>query len=182
MKRPITRDKSRDMDWHRYVTEFMVREHFRDRGLDSLLGDVRLFQEKDDYFMEFEYKQPKRLEERGVDWLHTLESDPNVVYAGHGTYWESVPRIVASGSFLPSNGDTTYGEREYHGASGVYVAPPFDSWATYYSWPCNVFGNQVFYGIGSLGGRSQEKYIHIKKISRSLSTIWTCSWTKGFEF
>ena len=44
--------------------------------------------------------------------------------------------------------DSCYGEREWHSKPGTYVTPQFDAWAGHYSWPCNVFGNQCFYGVG----------------------------------
>ena len=171
-KHPITRDATKPMDWHGRVTEFMVRQHFKDRGLEALLGEVKFFKENDVHYLEFGYNQPKRLEDRGVDWLDTPESDDNIVFAGHGTYWECMPRIAASGTFMVSDNDKRYGAHEYHKAKGVYVTPQFDAWSTHYSWPCNVFGNRCFYGIGFLRGKSQEDDIIIKKQkNRRVSTV-----------
>jgi len=178
MKKPITRDISRGMDWHGHVAEYMVRDHFRDRYLDPLLGDVHFFEENDVNYAEFEYKQPKRLEDRGVDWLDRLESDVDIIHAGHGTYWESSPWILANGAFMASDDDMTFGEHEYHKAKGVYVTPQFDAWAEHYSWPCNVFGNKAFYGIGSLGGKSQEDQNQYEKKRNLylLALVGTCLW------
>ena len=82
-----------------------------------------------------------------------------MVFGGHGTYWETAPWIVATGCFTNSDGDNTYGEREFHQATGVYVTSQFDAWATYYSWPSNVFGNRAFYGIGSISGKSRGLHV-----------------------
>ena len=158
-KHPITRDATKSMDWHGRVTEFMVRQHFKDRGLEALLGEVKFFKENDVHYVEFGYNQPKRLEDRGVDWLDTPESDDNIVFAGHGTYWECMPRIAATGTFMASDDDMKYCEHEFHKARGVYVTDQFDAWSTHYSWPCNVFGNRCFYGIGFLYVESLRKMI-----------------------
>ena len=96
-------------------------------------------------YVRFEYRQPGNPSARGVDWL---ESDAaTTVRLGHGTYWECAAKIMATGEFSPSNADSTYGEREYHGAHGVYLTDNFTALAEHYAWPCNVFGNKCFYGI-----------------------------------
>ena len=145
-KKPITRDMLRDMRWHGHVTEHMVRDHFKERGLEALLGDARFFEENNMHFIEFEYLQPAPLEDRGVTWLDAPISE--VTKCGHGTYWECAPWIMAEGKFMESDDDKRYGLHEYHKTKGVYVTPQFDAWAGHYSWPCNVFGNKCFYGIG----------------------------------
>ena len=128
------------------MTEKMVRAFFEDRHLGELLGDARAGEEQGFPYIEFEYKQPHALEARGVDWLDTDMSC--LVQCGHGTYWETLPHILARGSLKESDGDRTFGEHEWHKVSGVYITPQWDAWATHYSWPCNVFGNKAFYGAG----------------------------------
>ena len=126
----------------------MVRDHFADRGLGVLLGD-RTFGSQDGLdYVEFQYLQPRPLEERGVDWLDDASFDYKV--GGHGTYWEVCPWILATGTLSESTSDDTYGEREFHGkgGDGVYSTPQFDAWAGHYSWACNIFGNKCYYGIG----------------------------------
>ena len=148
------------MLWHRNIAMGLVRTFFEDRGLGELLGSASFFKHEGTHFIEFQYKQPLPLELRGVDWLDSPESE--VVLGGHGTYWETAPKIMATGSFTESDDDNTYGEHEYHGVTGVYVSPDFESSATHYSWPCNVFGNRTFYGIGSKGGKSFDYHIKQK--------------------
>ena len=159
-KKRITRDLLRPMSWHGHITEHMVRNFFEDRHLGKLLGKSSFFEYKDTYFVEFEYKQPLPLEWRGVNWLDSTESE--VVFGGHGTYWEMAPAIMATGCFTNSDDDNTHGERKYFGTTGVYVTPHFDDWAIRYSWPCNVFGNRAYYGIGSKGGKSQVSKHHVR--------------------
>ena len=155
----------RPMSWHGHITEDMVRNFFQDRQLGQLLGSACFFEDENNHFVEFEYKQPLPLDERGVDWLDSTETD--VVFCGHGSYWETAPCIMATGCFTNSDGDNTYSEimatgcftnsdgnntydeREAHKTTGVYVTPDFNTWASCYSWPCNVFGNRAYYGIGS---------------------------------
>ena len=157
-KNPITRDMLRPMSWHGHVTEDMVRNFFEDRQLGQLLGSACFIEHENTHFVEFEYKQPLLLESRGVDWLDSTRSE--VVFGGHGTYWETAPRIMATGCFTNSDGNNTYGEREFHRKTGVYVTPNFEDWAIRYSWPCNVFGNRAYYGIGSKGGKSCDYCVH----------------------
>ena len=124
----------------------MVRGFFADRKLGQLLGKASFGQQDGLHFVAFEYLQPVSLEARGVDWL---DSDmTTLVRGGHGTYWECSPWILASGCFSESDSDLSFGEREFHKVTGVYMTPQFDAWAGHYSWPCNVFGNRAFYGIG----------------------------------
>ena len=135
------------MSWHRRNIERMVRTHFADRNLNEVLGEATFGEQDGISYIEFEYLQPAPLENRGVDWLD--EDVSNLVRGGHGTYWETIPWILATGTFTDSDSKMTYGEREWHKVPGVYMTPQFDAWAGHYSWPCNVFGNKVFYGIGT---------------------------------
>ena len=68
--------------------------------------------------------------------------------AGHGTYWEMVGKIAATGRLTSSGNDDSYGECEFHKTIGVYVTPQFSAWGGHYSWPVNVFSNKCFYGVG----------------------------------
>ena len=145
-KKALTRDELRSMDWHCRVTEKMVRDHFQDRGLERLLGRSRPFEAEGMHFIEFEYLQPHELYKRDVDWLDAPRSEIN--FCGHGTYWECAPRIMATGCLFESTSDKTYGEHEYHKTQGVYVTDQLSAWAGHYSWPCNIFGNKIFHGIG----------------------------------
>lgn len=152
-KRQLTRDESKPMSWHRNVTIELVRTFFEDRHLGELLGKASSFEHEGTHFVAFQYKQPLSLELRGVDWLDSPGSQ--VVLGGHGTYWETAAKIMATGSLTESNADNTYGGHEYRlSAPGVYVTPQFKSYGTHYSWPCNAFGNGAFYGICSKGGKS----------------------------
>ena len=47
----------------------MVREHFTDRNLGTLLGKATYGNEAGLNYVEFEYLQTSILEDRGVDWL-----------------------------------------------------------------------------------------------------------------
>ena len=71
----------------------------------------------------------------------------HMVRLGHGTYWETAANIMATGEFSPSDGDSTYGAREWHHTQGVYLTDMFTAYGEHYSWPVNVFGNTCFYGI-----------------------------------
>ena len=132
--------------WHAAVTESMFRQHCVDRGLGQLLGSAVIGHEDGLDYVQFEYKQPCRLEDRGVDWLSQDAS--TFVACGHGTYWETFPWIMATGVPPCSGADSTFGQRQWEGTQGTYVAPSFADWAGHYSWPSNVFGNKCFYGVG----------------------------------
>ena len=93
-------------------------------------------------FVKFAYKQPQRLKSRGVDLV--IEEVPliitdKMIVCGHGTYWETAPRIVARGMLSPSDESCNLGEREWHGITGVYATPQFSGWSGHYPWPANVF-------------------------------------------
>ena len=127
-QRIITRDTVRPLSWHRHVTEHMVRSFFEDRHLGHLLGSASFFEYNDTHFVEFDYNQPLPLESRGVDWLDSTED--KVIFAGHGTYWETAPQIMATGCFTSSDHDNTYGDRMFfHNQTGVYVSSELDTWA-----------------------------------------------------
>ena len=150
------------MSWHGNVTMGLVRTFFEDRHLGELLGRASFFQHSGTHFIEFEYIQPLALELRGVNWLDSPGSQ--VILAGHGTYWETAAKIMATGSLTESNDDLTYGNRRYHhNVTGVYVTPHFKSYAIDYSWPCNAFGNNAFYGIGSKVGKSCDFHVNQNK-------------------
>ena len=101
-------------------------------------------------------------QQMGVNWLDSPGSQ--VILAGHGTYWETAAKIMATGSLTESNDDLTYGDRRYHrSVTGVYVTPHFKSYAIDYSWPCNAFGNNAFYGIGSKVGKSCDFHVNQNK-------------------
>ena len=161
-KQVITHDTLTPLSWHGHVTEHMVRSFFEDRHLGQLLGSASFFEYNDTHFVEFKYKQPLPLDPRGVDWLDSTED--KVIFAGHGTYWETAPQIMATGCFTSSDHDNTYGDREFfQNQTGVYVSSDLDYWAIQHSWPCNVFGNRVYYGIGSKGGKFCDADVHRKR-------------------
>ena len=145
-KQPLTKDMIRSTAWHARMTEAMFRDFCKDRGLGELLGPCSVGHEDGLDYLEFEYLQPASLEARNVDWLDADVS--TLVRCGHGTYWETLPWILARGSLTASDDDSSLGEREYEETPGVYMAPDFAIWAGEYSWPCNVFGNKCFYGVG----------------------------------
>ena len=160
----------RPLSWHRHVTEHMVRSFFEDRHLGQLLGNASFFEYNDTHFLEFDYNQPVPLEPRGVDWLDSTEDE--VIFAGHGTYWETSPQIMATGCLTSSDHDNTYGDREFrHNQTGVYVSSELDTWAIRHSWPCNVFGNRAYYGIGSKGG----KFCHADVLRKHFFLERTCA-------
>ena len=101
-----------------------------------------------------------------MDWLD--ENVCSLVSCGHGTYWESLPWILATGSLTSADQRSDLGEREWHGVTGCYVTPDFGAWAGHYSWPCNVFGNKCFYGVG-LRAIACDRYLR-KEIHRPLSS------------
>lgn len=96
-------------------------------------------------YIQFEYRQPTPLEGRGVTWLQ--EAAASMERLGHGTYWECAANIMGTGKFWPSDADSQYGVREYHGTEGVYLTEQFEAYGEHYAWPCNVFGNNCLYGI-----------------------------------
>ena len=145
-KKPITKDTTRSVAWHARMTEVMFRRFCEDRDLGRLVGPSSVGHESDLDYVEFEYLQPLPLEQRYVDWLD--EDVCSLVSCGHGTYWETVASILATGSLTASDQRRDLGEREWHGVTGCYVTPDFGAWAGHYSWPCNVFGNKCFYGVG----------------------------------
>ena len=132
--------------WHARMTEVMFRGFCEDRGLGQLVGSSSWGHESGLDYVEFKYLQPVALERRQVDWLD--EDVSTLVSCGHGTYWEAVPWILAGGCLSPSDRQTVFGEREWHGVEGCFVTPDFEAWAGHYSWPCNVFGNKCYYGVG----------------------------------
>ena len=146
-KKAITQDTTRSRSWHGHNAENMVRSFFADRQLGALLGRASFGKEDGMDYVQFEYLQPVPLEGRGVDWLD--EDVMHLVRGGHGTYWETASKILATGTLTNSDSDDTFGGREWHGDTGVYMTPNFIAWAGHYSWPCNVFGNRAFYGIGT---------------------------------
>ena len=145
-KQPISKDMTHSVAWHAHMTEMMFRRFCDDRGLGQLLGPSLFGHESELDYVEFEYLQPVNLEQRGVDWLDDKVS--SLVPCGHGTYWETVPWILATGALTPSDERSDLGAREWHGVTGCFMSPDFSKWAGQYSWPCNVFGNKCFYGVG----------------------------------
>ena len=148
MKKPITKNMTHSVEWHARMTEIMFRGFCEDRGLGQLLGPSSVGHECGLDYVQFEYLQPTPLEKRHVDWL---DEDVSTLFScGHGTYWETLPWILAKGYLTASDNDSTYGEREWHKVTGTYVTSQFDAWAGHYSWPRNVFNNKCFYGVGFL--------------------------------
>ena len=83
----------------------------------------------------------------GVHKTFTRDRCDNFV---HGTYWECATAIMAVGNFSHSDNDSSMGDREFHDDKpGVYMTDRLKDVTEHYAWPCNVFGNNVFYGIFS---------------------------------
>ena len=100
-KKQITKDKQYSVQWHARMTEIMFRGFCEDRGLGQLLGECRMGHESGLDYIEFDYLQPMDLETRNLDWLD--DDISTLVRCGHGTYWETLPCIVASGSLTSSD-------------------------------------------------------------------------------
>mgnify|MGYP003316371416 CR=1 FL=1 len=103
-------------------------------------------------------KVTNRYDEHKADYWHmhqTLTGDVSDNYKGCPTVGaKTASKILATGTLTNSDSDDTFGAREWHGVTGVYMTPNFIAWAGHYSWPCNVFGNKAFYGIGFKDGTS----------------------------
>ena len=75
---------------------------------------------------------------RGIEF----DAPSQVVY--HGTYFHTLARILHTGIFHPSVRSLGLGMESHVKFPAVYTADTFHH-AVRYAWPCNVFGDNLYY-------------------------------------